>query len=556
MSGAPPQPSPAPAPNLWATAPAQGVVAPQPALAAPPPAAPADKPAQSGSWFSYGKTAAAPPPPPQPSLERPLVLELEARVERDAFWKYLFLTCLLAVYGYGFAVVGMPQSSGPATAWPTGVLPLLFLSFPGGALHPSCVGRDVPLWWADTPASGIVGGYLTVGLLRTKPWFFIPVAMVWASVVSFATGIYFAVGGQQGEIGVGVVIMLIAIWNAYVFYSWRQGGQLDLVARLLSTACAALAENTHLISCSVLLQIAASVLIFIPVFGFSVAALNVAPTTGNAFFGFATFFALWASGTAMEVQLYITAHVIARWYEQPAGVRLEGTPVRDAFRLATTKAFGSCACGGMVLTLIETVRECFRRMNSHANPAVRIVLNFIEGLFLRWVQFLTRFNTVRVAMTGESFREAGRGSQALLSRNGCDARAACYMVPIVLYTVAFGGSMTYAFVMRILFAVLGGGQEGWGMALFGISCAIVWLVLSFLCSLLQSIVDTLYVCYVTDKERARSSRPDVHTIMHEVVEKTQKHVLVAQPDGELGYGGGGGGGRGGRPQTRAEWLNS
>ena len=397
-----------------------------------------------------------------------------------------------------------------------------------------------------------MGGYFTVGLLRTKPWLFIYVAMAWASVVCFASGIFMA---SQGDIGGGVMVMLVASWNTYVLYTWKQGGQLDLVARLLSTACAALAENTHLISCSVLLQIAASVLIFIPVFGFSVAALNVAPTTGNAFYAFASVFLLWASGTAMEVQLYITAHVIARWYEQPAGVRLEGTPVRDAFRLATTKAFGSCACGGMVLTLVETVRECFRRVNSYAGPGAAFVLNYIEAIFLRWVQFLTRFNTVRTAVTGESFREAGRGSQALLSRNGCDARAACYMVPIVLNTVALGGSITYAFVLRILY-VVGGGQAGWGIVLFWLSFLIVWLVLSFLCSLLQSVVDTLYVCYVTDKERARSSRPDVHTIMHEVVEKTQKHVLVAQPDGELGYGGGGGGGRGGRPQTRAEWLNS
>jgi hypothetical protein len=463
----------------------------------------------------------------------PLVLESESRVEQDKFWKRLFAVCFSAVYVYGFTVVGLSNASQPvSTAGPApkGVLALLFLSFP----------------------AGIVGGYMTIVLLRTRPWLFIHTAMVWASVVLFATGVFVAIEGDM----TGIAMCLIATWHAYVFWLWKNCGQLDLVARLLSTACAALGENTHLVSCSLILQVLVSTCVLIPTLGFSVAALDVAPNTGIVFYVFGSIFWLWASGTAMEMQLYITAHVIGRWYEMPAGMRLEGTPVREAFRLATGKGFGSCACGGMVLTAIETVREGFRRANGFAGPFFAYLLAYIENIFLRWVEFLTRFNTVRTAVTGESFREAGRNSRALLTRNGCDARAACYLVPIVLNTICAGGALSYAVTVRIIYAV-GGGLPGWGIALFWSSFGIVLCVLAFLCSLIQSIVDSLYYCYVSDKERARALRPDVHAIMREAVEKTQKqHTVVQQPDGELGYGGARSSSGGGRPQTRAEWLNS
>jgi hypothetical protein len=465
----------------------------------------------------------------------PLVLDTDSRVEQDKFWKRLFALCLSVIYVYGFTVVGLSQKSQPASAagqesspWPKSVLALLFLSFPGG----------------------IVGGYMTVVLLRTRPWIFIYSAMVWASVILFAAGVLQAI---TGNLGPGIVICLVATWNAYVLRRWKNGGQLDLVARLLSTACTALGENSHLVSCSISLLVLVTIFIFIPTFGFSIAARNVAPKTGNAFYTFGSIFWLWGSGAAMEVQLYITALVIARWYEMPAGMRLEGNPVLDAFRMATGKGFGSCACGGMVLTLIETVSEVFRRVNGFAGPVFGLLLSFIESLFLRWVEFLTRFNTVRTAVTGESFREAGRNSQALLTRNGCNARAVCYLVPIVLNTICAGGAITYAFVVRIIYAVIGSGQPSWaGILLFLLSFLIVFSVLAFLCSLIQSIVDSLYYCYVSDKERARVLRPDVHSIMHETVERIQKnhHAVVQQPDGELGYGGARTSGGIGQPQTR------
>lgn len=180
--------------------------------------------------------------------------------------------------------------------------------------------------------------------------------------------------------------------------------------------------------------------------------------------------------------------------------------------------------------------------------------DYLESLFLRWVVFLTRFNTVRCAVAGEPFREAGRASQALLSRNGCDARAACYLVPIVLNVVSAGGAVTAAIASRILFALFGSAAPGWGAAVFWLTFAIAFAALSFLCGLLQSVVDVLYYMYVHEKEAGRSTRGDVVAIMAECVAKTQSHTVVQQPDGELGYGGGGG--ARGRVQTRAEWLNS
>lgn len=337
------------------------------------------------------------------------MLETELRTPQDVWVKYAFLIFTSAVYIYGFSVVGGPprllSDRLPwSHAWRVAALHVQAVSRALTRLLPAGISDNEPRAAGSFPfphsvvtllflafPCALAGGYLAVFLLRTRPHTFLYAACAWASLAAFASGVYVL---TQGDVGSGVVIVVISVWNAYVracaclvlpsvprtspaplqvLYSWHQGGQLDLVARLLSTACVALADNSGLVTFSAALLLAVVILVLVPLLGFAVAAAALPPhATRGVFYLLASLALTWACGTASEVQLYTTAHVVARWYEQPAGVRLEGRPVSAAARLAATHGLGSCAAAGAVLTAVECVRELLRRLKT--SPAAAIVL--------------------------------------------------------------------------------------------------------------------------------------------------------------------------------------
>ena len=57
--------------------------------------------------------------------------------------------------------------------------------------------------------------------------------------------------------------------------------------------------------------------------------------------------------------------------------------------------------------------------------------------FFQLVEFLTKFATVRAAITGEAFLAAGRSATDLLKRNFLKAYAVWFIPPMVLQTAAF-----------------------------------------------------------------------------------------------------------------------
>jgi len=353
------------------------------------------------------------------------------------------------------------------------------------------------------------------------------------------------VRGPDG-INTCIVFTLIGCWNAYVLYGWRQNGALDLVARLLSTAAVALRQNANLVSMSAAVLLAYASFVLAPALGFLYSAGELQSCSGHTAFPNLVFVVTsaaisWAGALSMELRLFTTAHVVARWYELPVGSRLEGRPVREAFSLAVGPSLGSLCVGALVLNAIEFVRELLARILSRLGPA-GIMLQWIANGFARFTEFLTRFATIGVALGGDRFFVSGRHSTELFYAAGCQGHAVWFLPQYALFAVSACVSIIAALVATVIYSVFMPSIDSYtaaqlqqlvtyGVFLLTVSC------IQFLNGLLLSIVDALYFCFAADKVAKRMQKPDVHAVMADVVHRQppKPGALVRQPDGETGY---------------------
>jgi hypothetical protein len=138
-----------------------------------------------------------------------------------------------------------------------------------------------------------------------------------------------------------------------------------------------------------------------------------------------------------------------------------------------------------------------------------IVYTLLEGI--------TKFATVRMAITGESFLTSGKAVVALLSRNALNTAGVWWLPGLVLQSCALLLSLGWgAAVYHVSKLVWGASGEAHvsSVVLAAVSVFFAWLMLGFFCSLLLNMVDALFVCYAMDKDRHRVSKPEVHEVFY------------------------------------------
>jgi len=406
--------------------------------------------------------------------------------------------------------------------------------------------RQAQLLLLVSVPAAVAMGYALISVLRTRPRIAVKAACIWLTVVMCAIGFW---NFSLGLIVNGSIFVGVALWNAYCIYTRQK--DLELCAHLFSTAAVSLRENGHLVSMSLALCVIMCAAM-IPTIYFIFAAMQ----SGSAqwlydstyckwnynFLGYFTISVVgaalaWTNATIFEMRLFITAHVISRWYFLPAGTGLPGAPIWEATKLCGP-AFGSLCLGGLVMTAIEVIRELVDRMQRGYGPLALLAGCFAK-VILRLMENLTRFATIRVANTGEAFIPAARGATALFTSAGVRTWNCWAIPPVALGAMSLAIAVTYGTIITIIFLTISGKAVVMAeldlafLVWFG-TTAVVFLVLSFLSSILLNVIDTLYYCYATDNDTRRITRSEVHALFAQVP-NIRPGAVVQQPDGELGY---------------------
>jgi hypothetical protein len=398
-------------------------------------------------------------------------------------------------------------------------------------------------------------------------------------------------------------LFLLLYAGVFCIMVWCYQSQLKLCCKLLSLAAHGLAANLMLLPTTLASFFAGGLLVLVPVFSLLVTATRVgsaypapgavlstktpgtcvapaaevfgmmapSPAPSNAaaagagstlipapccsfamapaavaYVVFACFFLLWSLMILFEVRSFVVANVTARWYYQPRGVAVPGKPMLDALKLSVGPSSGSLCFGGAVLTVAELLRMLADAVQNQEGNILQIILEAIVSCILNLVaEFLsamTRFATIRVAITGETFWEGACAATDLFKRNLMNAVAVWSFPPMVLHLLCFTISVIFGGIAALIFSAdvhavgatgnAGALGIGLGIALFiGISL-LFWVVLSYVACILLNVVDTMYYCYACDVDKHLVTRQEVHE-MYELVPGVK---VVANPDGGMGLG--------------------
>ncbi|KAL3151941.1 hypothetical protein ABBQ32_001067 [Trebouxia sp. C0010 RCD-2024] len=371
-----------------------------------------------------------------------------------------------------------------------------------------------------------------------------------------------------GQVGGGIILILLSLLAALVFWMWR--GEIDLCARLLGIAAAGLNENPGLLGFVVAAKFSL-LSVMLPLLAFSGLAYtngDLAPnshrdTVGHPkncqdaegapvdccmwqpdawvapYMTLANVTLLWSIFLVFEIRVFTISGTIAQWYFSPPGfISNQGTTMRS-LKHALGASFGSLSLGSLVLTVVQLLRNAMENARQQAQREGGSLLVSLASCLLECVysliDYLTKFATVRMAITGEAFLEAARRATDLLARNFLKAYGVWWFPPMVLNCAAFLLSLAWGLLIFTLSWLrwqsgTNGTQEA---AILGALCFVMALVvLLFFSSVLLNIVDAVFMCYALDLDTQSVTKAEVH----EVFSQVPVGVAVEQPGGDYAYG--------------------
>ncbi|KAH9617887.1 hypothetical protein KSS87_023514 [Heliosperma pusillum] len=230
-----------------------------------------------------------------------------------------------------------------------------------------------------------------------------------------------------------------------------------------------------------------------------------------AYYALAILTMLWSATIMFEAKAYVTSATIAQWYFS----KDDSTPkrkIRSSLRNAFGPSAGTICFSGLLVCIVRMVRaavDCARDENN--SGIVNVVLQCCVRALLAAVDFLNKFTINFSAITGEAYCSSARMTYELLRRN--------LMSPVFVETISSRLLTGIIFVLSAIYAVVVcailNGVTDLGVSSYWVAL-LAWLllmvVLGFFVHLLDNIIDTIYVCYAIDRDRAEVSKADVHHV--------------------------------------------
>ncbi|GAX85541.1 hypothetical protein CEUSTIGMA_g12956.t1, partial [Chlamydomonas eustigma] len=272
-----------------------------------------------------------------------------------------------------------------------------------------------------------------------------------------------------------------------------------------------------------------------------------ASTWTTPYLYFASLTLAWTIMLSFEVKVFMVAGAVGQWYFTPAGAKVPGAALKS-LKHALGPSLGSLSFASAILAVLKYIRivlNRFKKEREWDDLAVRSSLwDCCSSCVINLLQFLTRFATVYMAMTGSSFLQSGSEVVSLLKRNAMDTYGVWWLPPMVLHFTSVALSICSGFVVYIIL------DDPFNLNPFDYfgqievvvvslaAAALCWLTLYFITTILLHIVDAVFVCYAFDRDYNLCSQPEVHEVYAHLPGAggcPGDAYLVTHPDGTMAY---------------------
>jgi hypothetical protein len=273
-------------------------------------------------------------------------------------------------------------------------------------------------------------------------------------------------------------------------------------------------------------------------------------------------FVLWS----LTTRTYVVADTVSCWYwhghgdEDPQATG----KIQRALKNGFTSHFGTMAFAALVLWFVDYLKKKVKAKT--LNPLV-CVLKCIARCILSLIEFLTKMAVLVCAIRGQNFFESGKKVVNLFTATCGNMKLASgvWVIPprilnffvficSIMYGLATGFTVYAAWRknmtvdinkidMLATCGLLGGDSltemtacsctetlDSWGVILAIVMGLVSWIIcaiiMAFLSNILLTVVDTVFMCFLFDKENNQVSKPELHEIMMVVLDRNGNKVQV------------------------------
>lgn len=436
--------------------------------------------------------------------------------------------------------------------------------------------KHAVFWLVGSVIGALLVGLLFVWLVAKKPYLLVGLAIGVQILLPLLGGTSAILSSPEGYVSAqGIFLLIFAALVAFVFWLWRS--QLALVTSLLGISGHGLRENTALIPAVIGVQGGLLVLTFPLILSLFAAIANggvvfnpqrnpelpatcvdsdgndivccvweTAPFVGP-YLAYALLILMWTCFIGGEVRTFIVSGTIAQWYFSPPAPTDEGqaskakqprtSRVFESVSSALGTSFGSLCFGGAVLTLVSLLRSLLDQLRKNGDRNIFVYCFWLLCQYVfTLIELVTKFATVRLAITGESFMEGGKGVTDMLSRNFLNTFGVWWFPPMILQMASVVISFIWATVIYAVssnaWSKLHQGHE-YAASLAIIAFLLTWAVVSFFASLILNVIESVYICFALDRDLQAVTRAEVHAVYHQL--PSVQGALVQNPDGSIAY---------------------
>lgn len=412
--------------------------------------------------------------------------------------------------------------------------------------------------------------------------------MTWGVLVGYLLLITMATIGffVQGATVSGFVCLVLLAFGSMYVGTQRGREKIELIAKLMKAAGKALAQNPHVFTVTIGLVIAQIALVSFIIVGAShfvyhgkpvvnphetLTFIGVdAPVDGGKsqcfitaddgkeyyapccvwkadswttpFIALTYLFMLWTFSLSVEIRTYITGGTVAHWYfSDSSATNSKGTTI-DATKNAFGPSFGSLCFGSLVTTIVRRIRaicgpEGHRTVIGHLLSPVLIWVD-------EWTIFFTKYTTIRCAMSGERFYDAGIAVYRLVSNNLFSAFGIWLLPARLLGTLSLMFTLLWSTLMVAVTSKairhldwdaiksiprLEMYNEKFGKIVVALYAVLIgWGILSFMLTVMCKAIDACFLCFMMDKEHNNVTKEQVYSVFEQMKETERRRKELKQ----------------------------
>ncbi|KAG9136916.1 hypothetical protein Leryth_019998 [Lithospermum erythrorhizon] len=230
-----------------------------------------------------------------------------------------------------------------------------------------------------------------------------------------------------------------------------------------------------------------------------------------AYYTLAILTMLWSAAALVEAKVFVISGTIAQWYFSKEDDGLK-RGIRNALRNAFGPSFGTICFSGLLISTIRVVRFMVDSAREEgATGIVNLILRCCVNTLLSAFDFLNKFTINFAAITGEAYCSSARMTYELLKRNLLSVVFVETVSARVLALIIFVFSTIYAIVVCIILkTVIDLGDDAYIVAVT--AWLLLMVVFGYFVLVLDSVIDTVYVCYAIDRDRGEVCKQEVHEV--------------------------------------------